>query len=172
MDAHEGRAILEEERIHGLETIAAVRSRDELDAAKVSILGRKTRFSEVQRALGSFDHEERKAIGMLANDGFAVVGQAGSIGRTHVDQRRARLLHHVGDTEAAADLHALATTDDDLAIAGYGREHQQHRRRVVVDNDRRLGAAQHRQQPADSVLPRSTSTRLQIELEVRRRRRM
>ena len=68
MDAHEARAILEEERIHGLETIAAARSRDELDAAKVSVLGRKTRFSEVQRALGSLEHEERKAIGMLAND--------------------------------------------------------------------------------------------------------
>lgn len=68
MDAHEARVILEEERIHGLETIAAVRSRDELDAAKVSVLGRKTRFSEVQRALGSLDHEERKVVGMLANE--------------------------------------------------------------------------------------------------------
>ena len=68
MDAHEARTILEEERGRGLEAIAAATTRDELEAAKSSVLGRKTRFAEAQRALGSFDHEDRRVVGMLANE--------------------------------------------------------------------------------------------------------
>ena len=68
MDAHEARTILEEERGRGLEAIAAATTREELEAAKSSVLGRKTRFAEAQRALGSFDHEDRRVVGMLANE--------------------------------------------------------------------------------------------------------
>ena len=68
MDAHEARTILEEERGRGLEAIAAASTREELEAAKSSVLGRKTRFAEAQRALGSFDHEDRRVVGMLANE--------------------------------------------------------------------------------------------------------
>ena len=68
MDAHEARTILEDERGRGLEAIAGAGSREELEAAKVSVLGRKTRFAEAQRALGSLDHEDRRVVGMLANE--------------------------------------------------------------------------------------------------------
>ena len=55
---------------------------------------------------------------------------------------RARLRHHVGHAEAAADLDQLAARDDDLAPGRQRRQHDQRRRRVVVDDDRRLGAGQ------------------------------
>ena len=84
MDASVARAILEEERTRGLELIAAAGSRDELDAANTSVLGRKTRFSEVQRALGSFDHEDRKTIGLLVN-------QAREALRAAIEERRGAL---------------------------------------------------------------------------------
>ena len=52
MDAQQARTILEEERARGLGAIAAEASRDELEVAKTSVLGRKARFAEAQRALG------------------------------------------------------------------------------------------------------------------------
>jgi phenylalanyl-tRNA synthetase alpha chain len=68
MNAQEARTILEGERGRGLRAIASAATREELDAAKTSVLGRKTRFAEAQRALGSFDHEDRRVVGMLANE--------------------------------------------------------------------------------------------------------
>jgi phenylalanyl-tRNA synthetase alpha chain len=68
MDPRQARSILEDERTRGLAAVAAAGTREELDAAKIAALGRKTRFSEVQRALGSFEHDDRKVLGTLAND--------------------------------------------------------------------------------------------------------
>ena len=68
MDPQEARRILDEERERGLSMIASADSSDALDAAKVGVLGRKSRFSQVQRALGSFDPEDRKRLGMAANE--------------------------------------------------------------------------------------------------------
>jgi len=68
MDPEEARRILDEERERGLSMIASADSSEALDAAKVGVLGRKSRFSQVQRALGSFDPEDRKRLGMAAND--------------------------------------------------------------------------------------------------------
>jgi phenylalanyl-tRNA synthetase alpha chain len=48
------------------------------------VLGRKTRFSDVQRALGSFDHEHRKTVGSIVNE-LRETFQAA------LDQRRAEL---------------------------------------------------------------------------------
>jgi len=68
MDPQEARRILDEERERGLSMIASADSSEALDAAKVGVLGRKSRFSQVQRALGSFDPEDRKRLGMAANE--------------------------------------------------------------------------------------------------------
>jgi len=67
MDPNDARVILEQERERGLETVAAASSREELEAARVSVLGRRSRFSEVQRALGSFGDEDRRSLGSAAN---------------------------------------------------------------------------------------------------------
>jgi phenylalanyl-tRNA synthetase alpha chain len=85
MDANAARAILEEERTRGLRMIADAHARDELDAAKTAVFGRKTRFSEVQRALGSFDHEERKTIGSLVNEARETLQAALDVRRAELD---------------------------------------------------------------------------------------
>jgi len=68
MDPQEARRILEEERDRGLSMIARAGSSEALEAAKVGVLGRKSPFSQVQRSLGSFGPEDRKRLGMAANE--------------------------------------------------------------------------------------------------------
>src|SRR6266498_5599606 len=68
MDPQEARRILEEERERGLSMIARADSSEALEAAKVGVLGRKSPFSQVQRSLGSFGPEDRKRLGMAANE--------------------------------------------------------------------------------------------------------
>ena len=48
--------------------IARADSSEALEAAKVGVLGRKSPFSQVQRSLGSFGPEDRKRLGMAANE--------------------------------------------------------------------------------------------------------
>jgi phenylalanyl-tRNA synthetase alpha chain len=48
--------------------IEAASSLEELDAAEVSVLGRKSPFSSVQRSLGAIDEEARREIGRRVND--------------------------------------------------------------------------------------------------------
>jgi len=68
VDADRAVATLESERASGLERIAAAATTDELEAAKVTTLGRKSAFTGVQRALGSLPDDDRKRVGRLANE--------------------------------------------------------------------------------------------------------
>ncbi|MEX2275606.1 MAG: phenylalanine--tRNA ligase subunit alpha [Actinomycetota bacterium] len=68
MDRDEAIRTLETERERGLEAFAGATTVEELDAAQTSVLGRKARFSEVQRALGSLPADDRKEIGRRANE--------------------------------------------------------------------------------------------------------
>jgi phenylalanyl-tRNA synthetase alpha chain len=68
MDPQRARSILDEELARGVDAIAAASTLQELDAAKSAVLGRRSAFSEVQRALGSFEHEDRKDLGAAVND--------------------------------------------------------------------------------------------------------
>ena len=78
----------------------------------------------------------------LGADRPLVVGGAGAVGRADLDEPRARAREHVGDPEAVADLDQLAARDEHLAALGERREREQHRRGVVVDDERRLGAGE------------------------------
>jgi len=68
MDLQDARRILEEERERGLSMIARADSLEAIETAKVTVLGRKSPFSQVQRSLGSFGREDRKRLGMAANE--------------------------------------------------------------------------------------------------------
>jgi phenylalanyl-tRNA synthetase alpha chain len=68
MNAGEMLATLEAERARGLELFAAASTPEELDAAQVIVLGRKTKFSDVQRSLGSLPEQERRDVGRVANE--------------------------------------------------------------------------------------------------------
>jgi len=67
MEPNDARTILDEELTRGLELIGGSATLDDLERAKVVALGRKGRFAEVQRALGSFEHEDKVALGQRAN---------------------------------------------------------------------------------------------------------
>jgi phenylalanyl-tRNA synthetase alpha chain len=68
MDPAEALARLETERERGLAAIEASGTSEELDAARVSALGRRSSFTEIQRSLGSLPPDERKRVGLVANE--------------------------------------------------------------------------------------------------------
>ena len=84
MDAAEAARILEAERERGARLFGEARTTEELDAAQISVLGRKAPFSEVQRVLGSLSEDERRAIGRAVNETRAVLERA-------VEERRTSL---------------------------------------------------------------------------------
>ena len=98
------RGSLERERERGLSAFSEAGTLDELEAAVVSILGRRSPFAEVQRALGSLASEERKALGLEVN-------QARGILRAAADARRAAL-------EAEAEGALLVADRIDLSLPG------------------------------------------------------
>jgi phenylalanyl-tRNA synthetase alpha chain len=68
MDPADARRILEGERGRGLQQIGAAASLEELEQAKVSLLGRKAPWSEVQRSLGGLEPDARRDLGRLSNE--------------------------------------------------------------------------------------------------------
>ncbi|MFM8999988.1 MAG: phenylalanine--tRNA ligase subunit alpha [Actinomycetota bacterium] len=67
MDPTQARRTLEEERSRGLGLIAAAASLEDLEAARVAVLGRRAPWTEIQRSLGSLGPEERRDVGALSN---------------------------------------------------------------------------------------------------------
>ena len=63
--------------------------------------------------------------------------RARAVRRADLAQPRAGSLEHVGDAEAVADLDQLAARDEHVASFGERGEREQHRGRVVVDDERR-----------------------------------
>src|SRR5213593_1027907 len=68
MDPADALRILEEERERGIRSFQDASTLEELDAAQTSILGRRSRFGEVQKSLGSLPDDERKSLGRAANE--------------------------------------------------------------------------------------------------------
>jgi phenylalanyl-tRNA synthetase alpha chain len=104
MDAQQMLRSLEDERERGLRAFAEANTMTELEAALVSILGRKAPFSEVQRALGSLAPGERKTVGKVVNETRAALQQA-------AESRRAEL-------EAGAEEALLVADRIDLSLPG------------------------------------------------------
>ena len=104
MGPGDARRILEEERARGLDLIARAASLEDLEAAKVAVLGRKARFSEVQRSLGSFADGDRRELGTSANEVRATLGTA-------LEVRRAEL-------ERDADAGLLSADGVDVTLPG------------------------------------------------------
>ena len=76
MDPGDARSILEDERERGLALIAAATSLDDLERAKVALLGRKSPWSQVQRSLGRLDPDARRELGRLSNEVKATLEDA------------------------------------------------------------------------------------------------
>ncbi len=104
MDPVEALAQLDGELARGLAEIAAAGDSDSLDRTQTSILGRKSRFTAVQRSLGSLDEAERRRVGLRANEVRSRIREA-------LEQRRSEL----GEVEGRA----LARTDAvDVTLPG------------------------------------------------------
>jgi phenylalanyl-tRNA synthetase alpha chain len=68
VDADEARSILDQEERRGLDELAAAPDLSALEAAETSVLGRRSRFQEVQRSLGALAPEDRKEVGRRTNE--------------------------------------------------------------------------------------------------------
>ena len=104
MNADEMLRSLERERERGLRAFSEAATMAELDAAQVAVLGRKAPFSEVQRAVGALEPDDRKSVGRVVNETRAVLQRAS-------DARRAEL-------EAGAEDALLAADRVDLSLPG------------------------------------------------------
>ena len=67
MEPTEARRTLEAERERGLALIVAAESLEALEAARVSVIGKKAAYTAVQKGLGALSPEARRELGGLAN---------------------------------------------------------------------------------------------------------
>ena len=124
------------------------------------------------RPLGEADHAEIRRVD--ADDGRGarghrgcVVGGAGAVGGADVDHPGAAEAHHLGDAEAAADLHRLPTGDEHLAPPAERAQHEQHRGGVVRRDQGVLGPAEGGEEGGDVVVARAPGPPAEVVLEVR-----
>jgi phenylalanyl-tRNA synthetase alpha chain len=68
MGPEEMRATLAAERARGLDLAASAGSLEDLEAARTSVMGRRSAFGELQRGLGSLHEDQRRALGKEVND--------------------------------------------------------------------------------------------------------
>jgi phenylalanyl-tRNA synthetase alpha chain len=87
MDTAEMRRTLDRERARGLNAFAAAGSIDDLEAASVAILGRRSALGEVQRSLGGLDEQERRDLGKLVNETRQELTDAREARRAALDEQ-------------------------------------------------------------------------------------
>ena len=104
MNPEEALRTLEGERERGIEAFESAGSLDELEAAQIAVLGRKAPFSQAQRSLGGFEADDRKRVGLVANEVRAALQSA-------LESRRSKL-------RAAAEEGLLAADGVDVTLPG------------------------------------------------------
>jgi len=104
MDPDEMLRALDAEHSRGLESLSAASTVDELDAAQVAVLGRRSAFAQLQRSLGALDEADRRTVGARVN---AIRAELEAI----LDQRRAALRDE-------ADASLLEADRIDLTLPG------------------------------------------------------
>ncbi len=103
----------------------------------------------------------------LRPDRGLVVGRPRAVRRPDLDEAGSRAGENVRDPEPVADLDQLAARDDHLAAVRERGEGEHDGRRVVIDDERRLGSRQPSQDPGRVILPRAAPTGREVVLEVR-----
>ncbi len=93
----------------------------------------------LNRVIAGVDLEQEAGF---RRDRVAIVLQVSAVGGAHFHQPAAGLAHHVRHAEGAAYLHHLAAGQNDLAAGGHGGQHDEHRRRVIVDHAGGFGAGE------------------------------
>jgi phenylalanyl-tRNA synthetase alpha chain len=96
MDPNDAARILDEQLTGGLERLRSASTLDELETARVEVLGRRAPLSEVQRSLGSLKEESRRELGRRTNEVFTTLREA-------VESRRSELEEGAGSVQLEAD---------------------------------------------------------------------
>jgi phenylalanyl-tRNA synthetase alpha chain len=104
MDAAQALATLDAERQRGLDAIASATTVDDLEAARVAVLGRRSAFTQVQRSLGGLPPKDKPVVGQRANEVREALNAA-------IDARRA-------DLASAAEGRLLEADDVDMTLPG------------------------------------------------------
>lgn len=122
MDAREALSILDQELERGLALISEAVAASDLDAAQVSLLGRKSNWSDVQRSLAKLPVEDKRAVGKRSNEVKSELERA--IG-TRREELAAAAMAKLGETDRIdvslpgrrrrqGSLHPLAITERDV----------------------------------------------------------
>lgn len=104
MDAQELLRVFEAERDRGLAGFERSSTVEELDAAQIEAMGRKSAFSAAQKQLGVLSESDRRSVGLVANEVRAALREA-------LDARREEL-------QAAAESALLQADRLDLTLPG------------------------------------------------------
>jgi phenylalanyl-tRNA synthetase alpha chain len=96
MDAPELLRALDDEHTRGRAALTVASTVDELDAAQVAVLGRKSPFGQLQRALGTLPNDDRREVGARVNEIRADLQQT-------LDARRSELGAVAEQARLAAD---------------------------------------------------------------------
>ena len=104
MEASELLRTFETERERGQARFAAADTLQELEAAQVEVLGRRSALSGAQKALGGLSEDDRRSVGKAANEVRAALTAS-------LEARRGLL-------EAAAEVRLLASDGVDLTLPG------------------------------------------------------
>ena len=113
----------------------------------------------VKPTMRKFDWCTRSRSAVSRAGRALVVGGARAVRRPDLDEPRAGAREHVGNPEAVADLDQLAARDEHLAALGERGEREQHGGRVVVHDERRLGARQPAEERRHVILARAARRR-------------
>ena len=122
MNADEMLRALERERERGLRAFSEAATMAELEAAQVAILGRKAPFSEVQRAVGALEPNDRKSVGRVVNETRAALQGASDARRTELEAAAEDALLVAdrvdlslpGRKPRAGSLHPLSLVEDEI----------------------------------------------------------
>jgi phenylalanyl-tRNA synthetase alpha chain len=113
---------LERERARGERAVAEATSLEELEAAHVAVLGRKSPFADVQRSLGSLAPEDRKEVGRIVNETRDALQGASDARRVEFEARAEDALLEAdkvdlslpGRRPPSGSLHPLSLVEDEI----------------------------------------------------------
>ncbi len=105
MNAGEMRTVLLAERDRGLASFAAAKTIDELERALTDVLGRKAPFSDIQKSLGGLSPDDRRRVGLVANEAREALREAAATRRNEL--------------EIAAEAVLLSADGADLSLPGW-----------------------------------------------------
>ncbi|HEX6130535.1 MAG TPA: phenylalanine--tRNA ligase subunit alpha [Actinomycetota bacterium] len=112
----------ESERERGVSLAASATTLEDLEAARTSVLGRRSAFADAQRRLGGLAHEERKRVGQVANAAREALDAAFAARRAELEaDAEDRLLEAdridlslPGRRPRAGSLHPLTIVEDQI----------------------------------------------------------